>query len=303
MKVLISGATSMIGAALTNKMLLEGHEVIAIVRKRSKKIEALEWNERLTIIECDMVDYGVIDKLYKDRVDIVFTAAWNGTRGSDRNNKVLQEKNYEDNINLLHAAIRLGCKKYITAGSQAEYGPWFSFDKISESAETNPDTEYGKYKLKYYQYSKKYCRKHECALIEPRLFSIYGPNDYPGTLIISTLKKMIANEPCDLTECVQLWDYLYIDDAVSGLVKLMEQDVAEGVYNFGYGKAAPLKEYIEKMHLIVGSKSKLNYGAIPYATSRIAYVNPDVSKLRSVGWEPRISFEEGIRIILDNMKT
>ena len=51
-----------------------------------------------------------------------------------------------------------------------------------------------RYKLKFYEYAKSYCREHNCCLIEPRFFSLYGPGDFSGTLIMSTLNKMMKNE-------------------------------------------------------------------------------------------------------------
>lgn len=78
-------------------------------------------------------------------------------------------------------------------------------------------------------------------MIEPRFYSLYGPKDFGGALINSTLKKMVDNKFCDLTECVQLWDFLYIDDAIDGLTRLIENGVADGVYNFVSGYSAPLK--------------------------------------------------------------
>lgn len=53
--------------------------------------------------------------------------------------------------------------------------------------------------------------------MEPRFFSLYGPYDFEGTLVMSTLKKLMGNEPCDLTKCIQQWDFLYIDDAIEAL--------------------------------------------------------------------------------------
>ena len=54
MRIVVSGATSMIGSALTNELLERGHEVIAVVRNNCKKLNALNQSELLTIVDCDM---------------------------------------------------------------------------------------------------------------------------------------------------------------------------------------------------------------------------------------------------------
>lgn len=302
MRIVVSGATSMIGAALVNQLLARGYEVIAVVRQNCSKLYVLNLSDNLTIVNCDMCDYGSIDTLIEAPIDIAIATAWNGTRGAERNCEKLQKENLRYSIDFLEAMIRLGCKKFFTAGSQAEYGLWTRAEKLVETVETQPNTEYGKYKLKFYEYAKKYCKERSCTLIEPRFFSLYGPNDYAGTLVISTLKKMIKNEPCDLTECIQMWDFLYIDDAIKALCTLIESENAKGIYNFGSGYSVPLKEYIETMMRITQSKSKLHYGAIPYPKTGIVNVNPDVSKLTELGWKANIGFEEGIEEIIDCMR-
>ena len=302
MRIVISGATSMIGAALTNKLLENTHEIIAVVRPNSKKTVVLNQSSNLSIVECNMEDYSELNNLIQGKVDVAISTAWNGTRGADRNDEELQIENYKNSISFLEAAISKECKKFLTAGSQAEYGLWTKSKKLTEEEIPHPNTQYGVYKLKFYEYAKECCRSRECKLIEPRFFSLYGPKDYEGTLVISTLKKMLENKPCELTECIQLWDFLYIDDAIDGLVKLVVDDVPEGIYNFGSGYSAPLKEFVEQMKETTNSVSELRYGAIPYPATGIVNVNPDVKKLMNCGWIPKIEFDEGIKRICECLK-
>lgn len=301
MRIVISGATSMIGSALTNVLLDQKHDVISIVRKKSRKTGVLNKRSNLVIVECNMEDYSQLGDLIDGKVDVAVSVAWNGTRGTDRNNKILQEENYKNSISFLKTMISKGCKKFLTAGSQAEYGLWNKKEKLNEEEVPNPNTEYGKYKLKFFEYAKDYCKSNDCKLIEPRFFSLYGPNDYEGTLIMSILCKMIKNEPCELTECIQLWDFLYIDDAIDGLVKLIETEVEEGIYNFGSGYSAPLKEYVEKMKEITNSSSRLKYGVIPYPPTGIVNTNPDVHKMKRIGWNVQYSFEKRIKNMFEEV--
>ena len=291
----------MIGAALANQLTAKGHEVIAIVRENCTKLSSLDVCENLSVVKCNMCNYSSIDTMIKGKIDIAVSIAWNGTRGAERNCLELQQKNLKYSIDFLQAMISLGCKKFFTAGSQAEYGLWTNNEKLTEDVKPQPNTEYGKHKLAFYKYAKDYCREHNCRLVEPRFFSLYGAKDYPGTLVISTLKKMMANEPCDLTECTQIWDFLYIDDAINALCKLIETEKSEGIYNFGSGYSAPLKNYIEIIMKVTGSKSELHYGAVSYPATGIVNVNPDVSKLMNIGWNAKVSFQEGIKIILTDI--
>lgn len=299
MKILISGAASMIGAALANEFTAQEHDVVAVVRPNSAKKQKLKNSTHLSVIECGMKDYALLPDLVNSTIDAAFSVAWNGTRGSERNNMNLQEENCEYSVDFLHSAVDLGCKKFITAGSQAEYGSTHGTEKVNEKTEPHPDSAYGKNKLRFYEYAQEYCQKKKCTLIEPRFFSIYGPDDYPGSMIISTLRKMLNNETCDLTACTQLWDFLFIDDVVTGLTTLIKSTTAQGIYNFGYGESAILKTYIEIMYQLTKSSSRLNFGVVPYSETGPVNLNPSVEKLKSTGWVPKVSFPEGIKGILN----
>lgn len=100
MRIVISGATSMIGAALTNALIVRNHEVIAIVRNGSNKISCLKDSDNLSIIECDMNNYHSLSNKIEN-VDVAVSIAWNGTRGADRNNTQLQEENYKNSMDFL----------------------------------------------------------------------------------------------------------------------------------------------------------------------------------------------------------
>lgn len=299
--ILITGATSFIGSHLIN-ILLDDYKIFAVVRPDSKKKEILPKNDNLIKVELNMNEYYKLPDKINEDIDTFIHFAWAGTRGNERNNKTIQEENYQYSMMALESAIALGTKTFMTAGSQAEYGPWINDYKQSENVDAKPNTEYGKIKLKFYENANKICSKNNMRFIEPRFFSLYGPGDFEGTMVISILKKMLSGIDCDLTEGIQKWDFLYIDDAVLGLKQLIETENAKGIYNFGYGESHILKEYIQIMYEITKSTSKLNWGVIPYPKTGIVNINPSVDKLKSIGWVPKINFEEGIKRVIKLFK-
>lgn len=300
MRVLMTGATSMIGIALGRELLKQGHEVVAVCRKISADLEALFKQGNLSVVPRTMAEYENFLDVYSEPVDVAVLLAWNGTRGSDRDSLIMQKQNFAYTAALLPQLYDVGCRKFVTAGSQAEYGPWLREEKLTEDVIPHPNTEYGKYKLTLYEYAKAFCAERACTLVEPRFFSLYGENDYDGTLIKMLLRKMQRNEACALTECTQRWDYLHIDDAARGLALLVAGNVPAGVYNFGSGESHELKYYVEKIHQLTKSASPLCYGAVPYPPTGAVNTNPDVGKLMSLGWFPQIPFEAGIRQIIEH---
>ena len=106
------------------------------------------------------------------------------------------------------------------------------------------------------------------------------------------------------TEGFQIWDYLYVDDAIDGLIALTQCICQDGIYNLGSGDSKPLKEYINQIFLATNSKSKLIFGSLPYPTNGLVNLNPDISKLiRETGWCPKVSFQEGIEKIIKAKKS
>ena len=300
--VLVTGATSFIGANLTNRLLELGHTVYATVRPGAKGKCELSASEFLHILEAPMSEYLYLGELIDKPIDTAFFLAWDGTRGLSREDKDLQQRNYEYSLNGLESASKLGCETIISAGSQAEYGQYNC--KINEDTFSMPVTQYGKYKLKFFEKAYEICKVKNIGFKEARLFSIYGINDSKDSLIISSINNMLHNLDCNFTESLQIWDYLYVDDAIDGLIALTQCICQDGIYNFGSGDSKPLKEYIEQIYEVTNSKSKLIFGSLLYPTNGIVNLNPDISKLiRETGWFPKVSFQEGIEKIIKSKKS
>lgn len=298
-RVIITGANSFIGYRLCKILTEKGYFVFAVIRKDNVNNHILNNCSNLKLIYAEMENYKNLDKLIQEKCDIGIAVAWNGTRGSDRNNESMQKQNYDLSINCIEAFIRLGCTKILTAGSQAEYGPWLNLKKVTENDKCRPNTAYGRYKLDFYNKAQEICLKKKVTLIEPRFFSLYGEDDSRKTMIISMVHNMLQNKPCKLTECKQLWDFLYIDDAINALFGLIESDDANGVYNFGSGISRPLKEFVIQMKELTKSNSDILFGSVPYPSTGIVNTNPCIEKLcKTINWKPQVSFECGIQKVV-----
>lgn len=292
MRIALTGATSFIGRQLLAELTARGHECIPIVRKGKKRLLHEPYNSVSHVVEMDMEDYTFLAK-ETGRVDCLVCLSWNGTRGDTRMDYYLQKKNYECTMNAIVSVVSRGCKLVITAGSQAEYGNVNG--KISERTKLKPNTEYGIWKKELFEQASVYCNRYEAKVIEPRFFSLYGPGDTEKTMIIDIISKMLKDEVCDLTYAVQMWDFLFLKDAVEALVLLLENDVPGGAYNFGSGDCRQLKDFVEEMKIILQSKSLLNYGVIPYPVTGMVSIHPDITKLTdTINWKARTSFHDGI---------
>lgn len=294
-RIIVTGATSMIGRHFCEEMLRRGWEVYAIHRK-----PAAELPDGVHSIRLDMSEYCTLSEMLP-ACDIGVTFAWNGTRGRLRLDPELQQKNYLFTMDGIRSMLELGCKTIVTAGSQAEYGPQHSENKVSEATPLQPDTAYGFQKKHVFEDALRLCEAHHVRLLEPRFYSVFGPGDYADGLVASTLRKMLQNEACDLTACVQLWDFLYVKDAAAMLADLIVSDAESGAYNFGAGNTARLKNFVYEMKRQTHSQSELCFGAIEY-NGEVCHLNPDVTKLFStIGARRLVSFQQGVACILSDM--
>lgn len=296
-KVILAGATSFIGMNLISELYGRGYDITALIRPNSKNKHKIECFGNIKIVEIEMSEYKHLNE-YIDyiRGSIIINLAWEGTRGSERDDHFMQKKNYEDALSAIKNFVDNGCEMIINAGSQAEYG--FHEGIIFEDTECRPVTEYGKYKLKLYNESYDYCKKNNIKFVEARFFSLYGPGDSENTMIISILNSMIKNKACKLTECTQIWNFLHIRDAVRGIRTLIENECESGAYNFGSLDTRELKSFIEEMYYLSNSKSKMFYGSIDY-TNGVLHLAPNITKLMNTGWKPEIKFEDGIVEMID----
>ena len=84
-------------------------------------------------------------------------------------------------------------------------------------------------------------------------------------------------------------------------ILIENKNVKAGAYNFASNDTRELKSFLLEMKAITRSNSKLNFGAIPHNDSGKYGINPDITKLLATGWKPEVSFESGIRELINNI--
>lgn len=296
--VIVTGATSFIGVHLIKEYLKNNCKVIAVVRPNSKNLSRLPKSEFLKVVELPMEKIqDILKNVENEQVDVFYHLAWEGARVPHRDDAVLQHNNYNCAVKAMNVAKELGCRVFIGSGSQAEYGKCVG--KIDENYETKPTTEYGKAKLKAYKTLKLMAEENNMKFIWTRIFSVYGIYDYSGTLVMSALDKMKKNENMPLTECIQNWDFIHVEDAAKIMYLLGNTSCMEGVYNIASGESKQLKEFVIDMKRICNSKSELQFGVVPYNNEGVVSFEPVIEKLKqNLGYTCEISFEEGIKKIL-----
>lgn len=292
MTIAITGATSMLGVATTKQFIEKDISVLAFVRKNSANISRLPSSPLVKVVECDLSEMADFDASeYSAEVFIHF--GWAFTDKAGRNDVSKQFKNVQYTIDAVHLAKRLGCKKFIGAGSQAEYGT--PNVTLTEATPVNPLVPYGISKYAAGKLSAIECKKEGLEFNWVRILSVYGEHDSPATLISQLVYNAKNNIPMGLSGCEQIWDYLYEEDAGAAFAAIAEKGVDGKIYLLGSGVGRQLKEYVKELVSAMNPSYKPEFGKFPYSPTQPMYLVADISELtKDTGWKPSSSFIDWI---------
>lgn len=294
-RIILTGPTGAIGMAVIQECIRRNWEVCAVVNPGSERKERIKRGENITVVECDLSEIETLCKLENGKkADYFLHLAWSGTFGADRQDEMRQNQNVVFARKACETAKKLGCKVFLFAGSQAEFGRVEG--KLQDKIPVHPENAYGSAKLRAGRETLKLCKQLDMRHIYFRILSVYGPGDGENTMIMSTIQKLLKGESPRFTPAEQMWDYLYSEDAAVALLDSCMKGVSDKVYCLGSGQAKPLKEYIEIIGEIVAPEVKLGIGEYPYNEKQVMYLCADITDLeKDFGFLPKTGFEEGIR--------
>lgn len=289
-RVVVTGATSMIGVALISECIKNDVEVLAIVRRRSVNLNRLPESDMIEICECNLNELDTIPA--NRQYDVFYHLAWAHTAKAQRDDPVLQERNIKYSLDAVKLASKLGCKKFIGAGSQAEYGKVDHV--ITSKTAVAPLISYGMAKYAAGRLCAKLCRQHGMICIWGRIFSVYGRYDNEETMLSYAINQFMKKETARFSSATQMWDYLHEDDAGRIFYLLGQAVEKERVYCIASGNSRRLKEFILEIKDIIGEDAVCEFANEAEDGSRIG-LEVDISDLeRDINYIPETSFRKGI---------
>src|SRR3989344_2384630 len=269
MKILVTGGTGFIGAHLVDKLIELGHDVIVISNKEPKRE-----NKKTKYAKGDITKKGDVEKAMIGCSVVFHLASLIDARSSDQ--KEMQRVNILGSKNVFSAATKNKCKIIFTS-SAAVYGD----SKTKEDSRCKPISDYGKSKME----AEKLLGKDAFIV---RLFNVYGQGGKGAVNIFC--ENIMENKPVNIYgNGLQTRDFVYVSDVVDALILGMKSN---GIYNVGSGTEITVKELIEKIEKISRKKAKINY--LPANKQEIRKSKADISKIKNLGWKPKVSLEEGI---------
>lgn len=303
MRVLLTGASGFVGAAVLAQLLKSpAADVCVLARRPAEAWRIAEWLPRTQVVAADLADeIALRDALWQFQPTHLIHAAWGGVPGSCRNDPA-QHLNVHHTMQLLQLAVTSGVRHFVGLGSQAEYGP--CANRIDERTPTRPTTMYGAAKLAACTMASRLCDVSGARFAWLRLFSSYGPGDHPEWMIPYVTRALLRRQRPSVTSAEQRWDYLYVEDVATAVVETARQPAAHGIFNLGSGSAVRLRSIIEQIRDEIDAELPIGFGDVPYRPDQVMHLEANVDRLRgATGWSPKTPLDQGLRATVDWYRT
>lgn len=298
MTAFVTGGGGFLGAAL---VAATPGPVVSLVRDRETHI-ALGTIRRpgpgkATVVYGDLSDIGALERVMAEyQVDTVFHLAAQTEVGVGMKDPVgTFETNVRGTWNVLEACRRQHVQRVIVASSDKAYGrsapPY-----IEASTPLQPDRPYETSKACAEMIAKTYAASYKMSVAWTRCVNLYGPGCATlSTLIPNTIRRVMRGQPPMVRNGGRMRrDWLYIDDAVEGYLRLADSSYV-GPMNFGSGKGWTVMEVVRMILEIMGHED-MAVEDTPDTNGEIADQWCDNSMARAwINWTPQHSLKDGLR--------
>jgi len=298
MRILITGGAGFVGSHLSERLLGDGHEVIAVdnfFTGSKANIAHLIDNPKFELIRHD-----VTFPLYVE-VDAIYNLASPASPIHYQHDPVQTTKtNVVGAINMLGLAKRLGVPIFQASTSEVYGDPEVHPQPESYWGKVNPIGPracYDEAKRVAETLFFDYQRQHDLEIRVARIFNTYGPRMAAddGRVVSNFIVQALRGEPLTIYgDGSQTRSFCYVDDLISGFIALMNNEAGEsGPVNLGNPGEFTMLELASLVLEMTGSKSKLEHLALPEDDPKQR--QPDISLAKSVlGWEPTIALKDGL---------
>jgi dTDP-glucose 4,6-dehydratase len=322
--VLVTGADGFMGSHLTDALVHLGANVQAFVRATSSGAlnNIGHLRRRLKVHFADLTDRASVDYLVAelrdapDRPYVFHLGAQAHVGESWHRPYETVMANTVGTLNLLQSIVQQGLEleKFDTAGTSEEYGNvreavahHHDFDEdggliLHERSPINPKSIYATSKVAADFLTMNYHDAFGLPGVVTRMFNNYGPRQNPRYVTGTIITQALAREQIELGNLEPLRDFCFCTDGVRGHLTVAAQGVPGDVYVYGQGENISMEDwdgmilrvgeergYWQKRE-IVSTADRFRPGASDVMALRVGYEKLN----RETGWEPRVSWEEGV---------
>ena len=298
MKIMITGGAGFVGSHLAEYLLKKRHKIIICTKKSVKNVEKIR--KKIEIEKIDVTNYVKLEKyIIKKKPDLIVHLAGN-TSHSKSFEEPLNDlnSNTKSTLNILEIIRKVLPKcKFILGSTFVVIGKPNKLP-VNEQTACNPTTLYGVNRLSSEYYTKIYNQVYGINTNIFRITNSFGPKEQiiPNKNAINYLiHKAFKNEDVTIYNRGEFFrDIIYISDVVNAINQIMKKGKPGELYWISSNKKTWFYQIGNLLEKLTNAKTK--YVEQPKYTKKVDVGNFVVnnSKMRNLGWEPKISVEKGI---------
>ena len=288
----VTGANGFVGSAVVNELLSNNYKVYEVVR--NNHADRLSDLDNVEIVNCELSDIDRLPGQITEKCDVFYHFAWSGSAGKDRANTRLQLDNVQWSVESIRAAKKLGCSRFVFAGSIVE-------KECLAAAYTGGNRPglgyiYGGGKVAAHILCSSVAAAEGIDLLWGEITNAYGVGEVSPRLVNSTIRKCIAGVSPEFTAGTQNYDFVYIDDVARAFRLIGENGKPFTSYVIGSSAAKPLKEFLIEMKDAIAPELPFKFGDVPFTGIDLPLSDFDCRKTEEdTGFKAGISFAEGCR--------
>ncbi len=295
-KAVVTGANGFIGSALVKKLVENKIYVLAIDVSFSDN--EIFNSDYVTKSEQNLfdIDSSFLDE-YIGTYDTFYHLAWAGVNGTAKGDPLVQNTNIRTTLLCAQIAKKLGCQRFLCAGTVAE----LAVQSMGNLKSTSAGMMYGVAKHATHLLLEAYCKNVNLNFVWMQFSNIYGPNNKTGNLISYTISELKNNKEATFGPALQPYDFIYVDDLINAVYLLGAAEKTKDFYLIGSGTPRVLKEYLHIIGETFGRDDLIKIGVRADDGITYSFDMFDTSALvADIGEFVKSSFEANIEYTIDN---
>ncbi len=308
-KYLVTGGTGFIGSALVRSLYKSGNFIRVLdndLRGATSRLNDI--SGKIEIIKSDIRDPKSVQEACRGMDGVCHLAYLNGTEFFYTQPELVLEIGVKGIVNVIDGCIKEGVKELVVASSSEVYQtprviPTSENVALSVPDPLNPRYSYGAGKIISELMALNYGRKHFQRVIVFRPHNVYGPDmgeEHVIPQFIIRLKELCRDNKERRVQFpiqgdgTQTRSFIFIEDFINGLITVIEKGMHLEIYNIGTMEEVTIAEVAR----MVGNYFAKDVVIVPGKPAQGGTLRrcPDISKLKNLGFKPRISLKEGLKI-------